>query len=103
YLAEGAKWMHADPRRREALAQLAARGGGLMALHWATGTKEAEYIDGFKALLGGCHGGPDRKYKFLETSVTVAEKAHPVTTGVSDFTIKDEFYYQLKMVSDEKN
>lgn len=102
YLAEGAKWVHGDARRLEALAQLAARGGGLTALHWATGTKDARYINGFQKLLGGCHGGEDRKYKFLETKVTVLAQDHPINLGLVDFKIKDEFYYQLKFVKDER-
>lgn len=103
YLAEGAKWIQAEPRRFEAFTQLAARGGGIVALHWATGTKDARYIAGFVKLLGACHGGEDRKYKFLETSVVIAERDHPITAGLTDFTIKDEFYYQLKLVKDDKH
>lgn len=102
YLAEGAKWIEADPRRHEAFTRLAQRGGGLVALHWAIGTKDAKHVDGFKQLFGACHGGADRKYKFLETSVTVVDPKHPITRGIDDFTIKDEFYYQLKTVADER-
>ena len=40
-----------------------ARGGGLVVLHWAMGTREAQPIDDFLQLFGGCHGGPDRKYQ----------------------------------------
>ena len=67
FLSEGARWTQADPRRRDALARLAARGGGFIALHWAMGTKSAEPIEPFLKLLGGCHGGPDRKYRVVET------------------------------------
>lgn len=102
YLAEGAKWVQGDPRRFEAFGKLAQRGGGIVALHWATGTKEAKYIAGFQQLVGGCHGGEDRKYKFLETSVSIADKEHPITRGLADFTIKDEFYYQLKFVKEPR-
>src|SRR5262245_54178749 len=45
FLAEGARWVQADPRRYEAFSRLAARGAGLAALHWAIGTKAAEPID----------------------------------------------------------
>lgn len=102
YLAEGARWVQGDPRRYEAFTQLAARGGGLIALHWAIGTREAQPIEGFQKLFGGCHGGPDRKYKFLETSVEVIDAEHPITRGIQDFTIKDEFYYRLKFVEGAK-
>ncbi len=103
YLAEGAKWVHGDPRRLEAFARLASRGGGMVALHWAIGTKDARYIDGFQKLLGGCHGGEDRKYKFLETDVHIVATDHPITHGLRDFTIKDEFYYQLKFIDDARH
>ncbi len=98
FLAEGAKWIDADPARKKAFAQLAARGGGLVGLHWAIGTKDPKPIDDFLKLLGGCHGGPDRKYKVLETDAQVADPKHPITTGVNHFKVKDEFYYKLKFV-----
>src|SRR5262245_37678271 len=84
FLAEGARWMQHDPQRLEALNRLAARGGGVVALHWAMGTKDAKAIDGCLTLLGGCHGGPDRKYKILETDAQVADAQHPAVAGIKD-------------------
>jgi type 1 glutamine amidotransferase len=101
FLAEGAKWVQADPQRHKALSRLAARGGGLVALHWAIGTKDAGPIDDYLQLLGGCHGGPDRKYQVLEAKAEVADPKHPVTLGIRDFRVKDEFYYRLKFVRPE--
>ena len=101
FLAEGARWLQHDPRRHDALVQVARRGGGLTALHWAMGTKDAKHIDPFLKLLGGCHGGPDRKYKVLETEAKVADPNHPATAGVRDFRVHDEFYYRLKFVKPE--
>lgn len=98
FVTEGAKWIQTDPRRQQALAKVAARGGGLVCLHWAMGTREAGPIDDFLRLFGGCHGGPDRKYQVLETDVTVAEPGHATSAGIKDFKIKDEFYYRLKFV-----
>src|SRR5262249_43966609 len=72
-LSEGAKWMQADPTRWQALKRLAERGGGVVVLHWAMGTKDAQSIDGCLRLAGGCHGGPDRKHKDLETDIRVAD------------------------------
>lgn len=100
FLAEGVRWLRHDPRRREALAKMLARGGGVVVLHWGMGSRdEANIEDGLK-LLGGCHGGADRKYKVVETDVQVIGK-HPVTAGIKDFRIKEEFYYQLKFVKPE--
>jgi hypothetical protein len=99
YLAEGAKWAGADPKRKAALRQVAARKGGLATLHWAMGAREAASVADFVRLFGGCHGGPDRKYKVLETEAHAL--AHPVTAGVKDFRVRDEFYYRLKFVKPE--
>jgi type 1 glutamine amidotransferase len=103
YLSEGARWMNHDPKRHEALATMAARGGGITVLHWAMGTKDAKYIDGCLQLLGGCHGGPDRKYKVLETNATITDRNHPITTSIKDFHVRDEFYYRLKFIKDDKD
>jgi type 1 glutamine amidotransferase len=101
FLAEGARWVAADPKRQKAFADFAARRGGLVALHWAIGTKDAKPIDGFLRLLGGCHGGRDRKYKILEAVAEPADAKNPITTGISKFRVKDEFYYRLKFVKPE--
>jgi type 1 glutamine amidotransferase len=101
FLSEGAKWLSADEKRLAAFRQHAKRGGGLVVLHWGMGTKDAEPIAAFVELFGGCHGGPDRKYKFSEMSVAVADPKHPITAGVKDFKVNEEFYYRLKFTKGE--
>ncbi|HVX62308.1 MAG TPA: ThuA domain-containing protein [Pirellulales bacterium] len=98
FLSEGAKWVQNDPRRLDALARLAARGGGLVAVHWGLGTKDAEPIDAYLKLLGGCHGGPDRRYKVVETTIHPARPRHPIATGIERLALRDEFYYRLKFI-----
>ncbi|MFL5339991.1 MAG: ThuA domain-containing protein [Gemmataceae bacterium] len=95
FLCEGAKWAQADPKRSEALNRLAKRGGAVTGLHWGIGTKDAKNIDGFLKLVGGCHGGPDRKYQVLEAQAK-PNGQHPIAAGIPPFTVRDEFYYQLK-------
>jgi type 1 glutamine amidotransferase len=91
--------MEQDPKRHAALQRLAARKGAIVALHWAIGTREAKPIDGCLKLIGGCHGGPDRKYKVVEDAeAQVADPKHPVATGIDNFRVRDEFYYRLKFV-----
>jgi type 1 glutamine amidotransferase len=96
FLSEGAKWVSADEKRLAAFQALAKRGGGLVVIHWGMGTKDAEPIEAFVLLFGGCHGGPDRKYQVVETTVSVADPKHPITTGIKDFKVREEFYYKLK-------
>jgi hypothetical protein len=95
FLAEGAKWLNSEPRRLDAFAQLAQRGGGLVVLHWGMGTREAKNIDAFVRLFGACHGGPDRKYQVLETELEPTE--HPIAGSIKPLRAKDEFYYRLKL------
>jgi type 1 glutamine amidotransferase len=104
-VCEGARWTQQDPKRLEALSRVAARGGGLTALHWAMGTREAQQIEPFVKLFGACHGGPDRKYRFFKEEVVaeVADSGHPVVAGLSRFRIRDEFYYRLKSVKPAGN
>jgi type 1 glutamine amidotransferase len=97
FVSEGAKWLQLEPTRIEALQKLAKRGGGIVVLHWAMGCKDAKYIEPFVALAGGCHGGPDRKRGVFDTDVELADAKHPVLSGIQPFTIKEEFYYALKL------
>jgi len=96
FLDFGSRFEQEDPQRKAALEDLMARGGGVVALHWAVGGPEAEYIPFHLRLVGGCHGGPDRKYTHTEADLVVAAPKHPIMRGIDDFRINDEFYYQLK-------
>jgi hypothetical protein len=98
YLSEGARWLAADLSRQQAFEKLAARGGGLVALHWAMGTKIAEPVPAYVKLFGACHGGPDRKTKDTDVPVSIVARDHPITQGLSDFRVMDEWYYRLKLV-----
>ena len=100
FLAEGAKWAQQDEKRFAALKRATKRGAGLVGLHWGIGCKDDKYIAEWLPLLGGCHGGADRKYQVLETDVTPNPKS-PVAAGLSPFRVKDEFYYRLKFVKPE--
>jgi len=62
------------------------------------GTKDARYIGGFLELFGGCHGGPDRKYTVVDTTLRPATESHPVLQNVDALQVHDEFYYDLKFV-----
>jgi type 1 glutamine amidotransferase len=97
-VTQGARWMQTDAARHAALKRLAARKGAMVALHWSIGAQDGQYIAGQLALLGGTRGGPQRKYKVLENDVHLAERDHPILRGLSDFRIKDEFYYRLDLV-----
>lgn len=102
FLAEGARWIHLDEARLEALKRLSARGGGISGLHWGIGAREAKHVAEYVALVGGCHGGPDRKYAIVEVRTEIAALKHPIMTAVDGTAVKDEFYYRLKFTKSEK-
>lgn len=78
------------------------RGCGLCFIHWATfvpkepaGDKVLEWIGGYFDY----QSGPAKNgwYSKIQTvSVNAVPGRHPITTGMSTFEIKDEFYYNLR-------
>jgi type 1 glutamine amidotransferase len=96
FVSEGARWLNANPERLAAFQACAKRKAGLSVLHWGMGTKDAKNIEPFVELFGGCHGGPDRKYKVLQTDAKPVKSDNPILRGLADFKARDEFYYTLK-------
>jgi type 1 glutamine amidotransferase/glyoxylase-like metal-dependent hydrolase (beta-lactamase superfamily II) len=76
-------WM--TPEQERAIVDFVERGGGLLALHNSTGL----YPDGgpYLTLLAGNYLGHGPLEIFR---VTILNKTHPVTEGVSDFEVADE-------------
>ena len=98
FVSQGAQWVGSDPQRLAAFRRLAARGGGITALHWAVGAKDAAYIDVATSLWGGCHGGPDRIYT-VGPNHLVPNAEHPITAEMTAFDARDEWYYNLKFAA----
>tara|TARA_R110002072_G_scaffold303099_1_gene493547 strand:+ start:301492 stop:302328 length:837 start_codon:yes stop_codon:yes gene_type:complete len=96
FVSEGAKWLQADAKRLAAFQALAKRGGGLICLHWGMGTRDAKFIPKWVELFGGCHGGPDRRYKVVDVKTQLATPDHPILRGVSPVEVHEEFYFKLK-------
>ncbi|MGC1276085.1 MAG: ThuA domain-containing protein [Planctomycetaceae bacterium] len=99
FVSEGAKWVGSDPQRLAAFRRLVDRQGGVTALHWAVGAKDAKFIETGRSLWGGVHGGPDRKYVVDRKTIT-PNAEHPITAGLEPLTIRDEWYYWLKFASE---
>lgn len=103
FVSEGARWLNADPKRLAAFQECAKRKAGFSVLHWGMGSKDAKNIEPFVALFGGCHGGPDRKYKVVDTHLFyIVFGKHPIQYGLKRFPVRDEFYYDLKLAKDVK-
>lgn len=103
FASEGARWLNGDPKRLAAFQACANRKAGLSVLHWGMGSKDAKNIAPFVDLFGGCHGGPDRKYKVVETKLTPANSdSFTIALGLRPFSLRDEFYYDLKLARESK-
>ncbi|OHB66578.1 MAG: hypothetical protein A2V70_16155 [Planctomycetes bacterium RBG_13_63_9] len=50
-------------------------------------------------LVGGCHGGGDRKYVITETDLKIVDPEHPIVFGMEDLQLGDEYYYRLKFAT----
>jgi type 1 glutamine amidotransferase len=96
-VTQGSEWMQIDPARYAAIKRLAARQGGIVALHWSVGAKDEKYIAGQLELLGGTRGGSWRKYTVVTNDVKLLNSKHPILTGLKDFRVHDEFYYKLEL------
>lgn len=75
----------------EGLCAFVRSGGGYVGIHGAAVVQDPADPDqaALEALLGGRFlGHPD----LTDLEVTVADRAHPVTAGVEDFTVTDEPY-----------
>lgn len=95
WLSEGSRWMQTNELRWAAIKRLAARGGGLTALHWSVGAKDEQFIPGQLEVMGATRGGPQRKYVESLGNYKRVDPKHPILTGVEDFTAFDEHYYRL--------
>jgi uncharacterized protein len=97
------------PEQEKAFAELMQRGIGLVALHHDLGAHRQwpEYtkivggrycFDAFEA--GGKKFGPSGYDHGQEMKVTVADRNHPITRGLADFTIHDETYCRFYVAPD---
>jgi len=96
FVSQGAHWIQEDAARLAAFQKLARRGGGLICLHWGMGTQDAKNIKAFVDLFGGCHGGPDRRYKVVDVRTKLVADSHPILRGIEPLDVHEEFYFKLK-------
>jgi len=76
-----------DQAQETSLLKFVAAGGGFVGLHGAT-TGFAQNPR-YRQMIGSVFL---RHPKFDELSVTIDDRSHPITRGVTDFTVPDELY-----------
>lgn len=94
--------------QKEKFLSLFKRGTGLVVLHHALASFQAwpEY----ERIIGGLYplakkgqpasSVPSGYQHGVDLTVTVADKVHPITTGLSDFSIHDEIYWGYRVGAD---
>ncbi len=86
------------PQQR-ALLDYVKAGHGFVSIHGGDNAAK-DWLPEWRQMLGGVFshvGLPDSKTKQGNFTVKVADTAHPITRGVSDFPLSDELYYHIQM------
>jgi type 1 glutamine amidotransferase len=95
-------WPSFTPEQQKAFVALLNDGIGLVSLHHNIGANQQ--WDEFRKIIGGIHipkkfvvdgreYGPSGATDDQTIRVTVVDRQHPITAGISDFTIHDETYH----------
>jgi type 1 glutamine amidotransferase len=78
---------------RATLDSFVRRGGGLVSLHDALCGPDPEH---FAGLVGGAKKHGEVNYTLeAEVPYTIADPSHPIMQGMSNFTIKDEAFFNM--------
>lgn len=98
FFADGAEGhpVFLEPSRVAAIGRAAARGAGLMFYHYAT---EPPAARGHQEMLDWVGGYFELNYTVNPIWAAKFESLpeHPITRGVSPFSLRDEWYYNLRM------
>ncbi len=99
YVPWGANVLFDGPQR-QAAETLLDQGAGLVALHWSTGAVGPEFGRQWLRRLGGWFHTDFSPIEHVERTLHQALPQHPICRGWSDFTIFDEFYFDLKFADE---
>src|SRR5262245_28482496 len=85
--------------QRAALDRFLQRGGGIICLHDAVCGKDPQW---FKTIVGGAWEHGHSLWYEGNLSFYYMDTTHPITTGVSNFELDDELYYELHMMPEAR-
>ncbi len=89
-------------KRLETLDRLMRRGIGLVAIHWTTFVPREKAGDRFLEWIGGhfdYESGPPPRHWASRITTATAELSphdHPIARGLTPFTLRDEFYHDIR-------
>ena len=86
--------------KRAGLDKFLKRGGGLTVIHTATVPKTKEGADYLKSIIGGTWVPGSTKWLEGPMSFYYVNRTHPITTGVANYDMNDEIYYDMDLSPD---
>lgn len=101
YVPVGANVLFDGPQQAE-VKRLLASGVGLAAVHWSTGAAGEEFGHLWLDSLGAWFHTDFSGIEHIEKPLTLADPAHPVSRGVQNFTMHDEYYWDLRFAPHAK-
>lgn len=72
-----------------------ARGGGLVVIHAGAVAKDTDW---YKSIIGGSWRNGTTKYLEAPMHLYFSDHAHPITRGVSNWSMDDEIYYDMDLL-----
>jgi len=88
----------AEPDRAN-LNTFLSRGGGLVVIHAASVAKDTDW---YKSIIGGSWRQGTTKWLEAPMHVYFTDRAHPITTGVSNWSMNDEIYYDMDILPEAR-
>jgi trehalose utilization protein len=85
----------AQAERIDRMGKLAAKGCGLVCVHYAVEVPKGEFGERFRELIGGCYEHQWSCNPIWEPKYDTLPD-HPITRGVKPFTAKDEWYFNMR-------
>ncbi len=86
----------AEPDRNN-LNTFLARGGGLVVIHAAAVSADPDW---YKSIIGGSWRHGTTRWLEAPMHLYVADRAHPITRGASNWRMDDEIYYDMDLSPD---
>jgi len=88
-----------DPTERRNLGEFLARGGGLVVIHAGSVSNDPDW---FKTVVGGSWRNGTTKWLEGPMNLYFNDHESPITTGVSNWAMDDEIYYDMDILPEAR-
>ena len=88
-----------DPTDRQNLGDFIARGGGVVVIHAGSVSNDPDW---FKSIVGGSWRNGTTRWLEGPMHLYFTDRDSPITTGVSNWSMDDEIYYDMDMLPEAR-